>query len=103
MEQKITATNARIHFGEVMRRVTEEGEPVVVERASKPQVVIISVDAYEKMKAAQPQIGWQETLTQAIQVGARISARRGGKPLTLPEDVVSQGREERNAQFDDLC
>lgn len=102
MEHKVTATNARIHFGEVMRQVTEKGEPIIVERAGKPQVVIISVDAYEKMKAAQQQVSWQETLARAIQVGARIKARRGGQPLTPPEDVVSQVREERDAQLDDL-
>lgn len=101
--EKVTATNARIHFGEVMRQVTEEGEPVVVERAGQPQVVIISVAAYEKMKAVQQQMSWQETLAQAIQVGARIRARRGGQPLTPPEDVVNQMREERDAQLDDLC
>lgn len=100
--EKITATNARIHFGEVMRQVTEEGEPVVVERAGQPQVVIISVDAYEKMKAAQQQVRWQETLARAIQVGARIKARRDGQPLTPPEDIVSQVREERDAQLGDL-
>jgi prevent-host-death family protein len=102
MEQKITATNARIHFGEVMRQVTEEGRPVIVERAGRPQVVIMSVDAYEKIKAAQQQMGWQETLARAIEVGAQIKARRGDQPLTPPEDVVSQVREERNAQLDDL-
>ena len=102
MEQKITATNARIHFGEIMRQVTEEGEPVIVERSGKPQVVIMSVEAYEKIKAVQQQVGWQETLAQAIQVGARIKARRDGQPLTPPEDVVGQVREERDAQIDDL-
>lgn len=102
MEHKVTATDARIHFGELMRRATEGGEPVIVERAGRPQVVIMSVDAYEKMKAAQQQMDWQETLAQAIQVGARIKARRGGEPLTPPEDIVSQMREERDAQLDDL-
>jgi prevent-host-death family protein len=102
MEQKITATNARIHFGAVMRQVMEEGEPVIVERAGQPQVVIMSVDAYEKMKVAQQQVGWQETLAQAIHVGARIKARRDGQPLTPPEDVVGQIREERDAHLDDL-
>ena len=62
----------------------------------------IHLDAYEKMKAAQQQMDWQETLAQAIQVGARIKARRGGEPLTPPEDIVSQMREERDAQLDDL-
>jgi prevent-host-death family protein len=100
--ERITATNARIHLGELMRRVMEGREPVIVERSGRPQVVIISVDAYEKMKAAQRQMGWQEMLAQAIQVGARIKVRRGGKPLTPPENVVIQVRGEWDAQLDDL-
>lgn len=50
MERKMTATDTRIHFGEVMRRVVEQGEEIIVERAGLPQVVILSVDTYERMK-----------------------------------------------------
>lgn len=102
MERKVTATDARIHFGEVIRRVAEQGEKVIVERAGKPQVAIISIVTYEQMKKAQQQSGWREALAHAVQVGAKIRARRGDRPLTPPEEIIGQVREERNAQFDDL-
>jgi prevent-host-death family protein len=102
MERKMTATAARVHFGEVMRRVVEQGEQIIVERAGRPQVVILSVDAYERMKTAQRREDWHEVLARAVQVGARVRARREGRPLTPPDEIIRQMREERDAQFDSL-
>jgi len=103
MERMVTATDARIRFGEVMRRVVEQGEQIIVERAGRPQVVIISVDTYERMKTTQQRAGWQERLARAVHVGAAIRARRGGQSLTPPEEIIRQMREERSAQLDSLC
>ena len=102
MERKMTATDARIRFGEVMRRVVERGEQIIVERAGKPQVVILSMAAYEQMKMTQQREGWRDALARAIQVGAKIRARRGEQPLTPPEEIIRQVREERDAQLADL-
>ena len=44
----------------------------------------------------------REELERAIGVGARIAARRGGQPLTAPEEVIRQAREERDAQLTGL-
>ena len=41
MEQTMTATHARIHFGEVLRRVAKGGHRIIVERAGRPQAVIL--------------------------------------------------------------
>lgn len=45
----LSATQARIHFGEVIRRAYTEGEPVIVEKDGIPMVVILSVPAYEQL------------------------------------------------------
>ncbi len=103
MERRMTATEARIHFGEVMRRVVEQGEQVIVERDGRPQVVIVSVAEFERMKTGQQQEDWEEQLEQIIALGARIRARRGGQPLMpSPEEVIRQMREERGAQLTGL-
>jgi prevent-host-death family protein len=36
MKRTVSATQARIHFGELMRRVVESQEPIIVERGGKP-------------------------------------------------------------------
>ncbi len=99
MERVVSATEARIRFGELMRRVVESQEPVIVERGGEPHVVVIAVDEYERLKAARQEGNWRTALEQAIQVGARIRARRGGKPLPPPEEIIRQMREERNEQL----
>ncbi len=46
----MSATEARVHFGELMRRVVEGQEPVIVERGGKPKVVVLSVAEYERLR-----------------------------------------------------
>jgi len=52
MEQTMTATHARIHFGEVLRKVAKGGHRIIVERAGRPQAVMLSVSEYERLRAA---------------------------------------------------
>ena len=103
MERRITATEARIHFGEVMRRVVEQGEQVIVERDGRPQVVILSLAKFERMKEGPPQEDWEQQLEKILALGAQIKSRRGGQPpVPAPEELICQMREERGAQLTDL-
>jgi prevent-host-death family protein len=101
MERTLSATEARIRFGELMRRVTEEGDRVIVERAGKPHVVVLSVAEYEGLVASQRDgHTWRELVQQARE---RIRADLGDRELTPPpEEVIRQMREERSAHFTDL-
>lgn len=99
MEKVVTATEARIHFGEMMRRAVEKQETIIVERDGSPVVVILSIDRYEQWRAAQMA---QSTLDKLRQVQARIAAELGDRPLPPPEEIIRQMREERDAQLLDL-
>ena len=101
MKRVVSATEARIHLGELMRHVVEHGQAVIVERAGEPQVVILSVREYERLQTAQRRT-WQEALDQVVGVGERIQARRAGQPLTPPEEIVREAREGRDAGLTDL-
>jgi len=90
MMRMVTATEARIHLGELMRQVVANQEPVIVERRGRPHVVLLSMDEYERLKAAQARGTWRQDLERAIQAGARIATRRGARPLPLPEKAVDQ-------------
>ena len=94
MSRVVSATEARIHLGQLMREVVESEEPIIVERGGKPHVVLLSIAQYERLKAVQPTDTWREDLEQAIQVGARIKARRGGWALTAAEEMVRRARQE---------
>jgi PHD/YefM family antitoxin component YafN of YafNO toxin-antitoxin module len=39
MQRTMSATEARIHFGELMQHVVEQKEPVIVEHSGKPYVI----------------------------------------------------------------
>ena len=51
MEQTMTATHARIHFGEVLPKVAKGGHRIIVERAGWPQAVMLSVSECERLRA----------------------------------------------------
>lgn len=99
MLTRVGATEARIHFGALMRRAVEGGETILVERDGKPFVVLMSYDEYERLRAMGRRPSWEETLGQILRIGAEAWVREGG-PLLPPEEVIRQGREERDRQLD---
>lgn len=46
----MTATEARVHFGELMRR-TRAGETITITRRGKPVAVAMSYALYQELKA----------------------------------------------------
>ncbi len=61
----ISATEARVRFGDLLRRVVEEQTPVVVERGGKPRVVMLSIEEYDRLRAGQaPPEDWRSQLTR---------------------------------------
>lgn len=99
MNRVVSATQARIRFGELMRWVTETQQPVTVERDGEPWVVVLPVEAYRRLQEAGGRPAWEEVLGQVRDLRARIQARRGGRPLTPPEEVIRAVREERDAEL----
>lgn len=95
----ISATEARVHFGELMRSVVEDEQPVIVERAGKPQVVVLDVNEYQRMKATEQQESWKSTFKRLQEVGDAIRAELGGSSLPDPAEVIRQMREERSEQL----
>jgi prevent-host-death family protein len=97
MERTMSATDARIRFGELMRWVVESKQPVIVERGGRPHVVVISVDEYERLVAGRQEgTTWHDLVRQARdQIGAEL----GDRELPPPEEVIQQMREERDAQL----
>jgi prevent-host-death family protein len=97
MGRVVSATEARIRFGEVMREAVESGEPVIVEREGTPHVVVLSMGEYQRLlRVQQPHEDWRTLVNQAR---ARVQADLEGRELPPTEDVLRQIREERDAQL----
>jgi prevent-host-death family protein len=92
----ISATEARIRFGELMRRAVESDEPIVVERGGKSHVVVLSVDAYERLLAGQQTEDWKDLVRQARD---EIVTDLDGRELPPPEEILKQMREGRDEQL----
>ena len=99
MPDVFTATEAKVHFGELMRRVVERREPVYVERGGRPQVVVLAVADYERLLSCEEGSGW---LARARQARDRIQAELAGQDLPPVEKLVDESREERDEQLDCL-
>ena len=46
-ERTISATEARVHFGELLDSVTQKGEVVHVERAGVPLVAVVPINVWK--------------------------------------------------------
>jgi prevent-host-death family protein len=99
MKYTISATEARVHFGEVMRRATEERQPIYVEKSGKPQVVVLAVEEYELLTAQQHSPDWE---TQLDALHKQIKQELGDRRLPPAQEIIQQMREERDEQLRNL-
>ncbi len=98
----VSATEARVRFGELLRRVGEERETYIVERAGEKQVVVLSIDEYEALVSAARGAGRRDAVAAAYALGQRIRARRGEAAMASPEEVIRSDREARDRDLADL-
>ena len=91
-----TATEARIHFGELLRRVVETDEPIFVERGGTPQAVVISPALWARLSAGPDRR--TDALAALVALGDRL------REVELPDaaDIIHQDREDRDARLTDL-
>jgi prevent-host-death family protein len=94
MERTISATQARIHFGEIMKQA--KVGPVIVERDGKAEVVVISKKAYDQLIAAKEKPDWKKRLED---LHAQIRTELAGRTLPDPAEIIRKGREERDEQL----
>lgn len=92
----VSATEARIRFGELMRRAVESHEPIIVERGGKSHVVVLSMDEYERLLAGQQKDDWKNLVRQARD---EILTDLGGRELPPSEQILKQIREGRDEQL----
>lgn len=52
----VTALRARAGFGELLRRVEEEGHSLVIEKRGTPRAVLLSVRDYVRLAAPEPEV-----------------------------------------------
>ncbi len=96
MKRTVSATEARVHFGEMLRAVSEDGETYVVERGGKPQAIVISPDAYSELTGGRQHPDWMELLRRSQEVFRPLI--ESGKLNDL-EELIREEREKRDEQL----
>jgi prevent-host-death family protein len=99
MRRTVSATEARVHFGDLLQRLTRDEDVVIVERGGIPQAVVLSIGEYERLLARRDATGWRD---QARAARDLVRAELGTRPIPLPEDVVRELREDRDQELDGL-
>ena len=97
MPSVVSATEARVHFGELIRRVADRRETVFVERGGRPQVVLLALTEYDRLLSQGG--GWA---ARAQEARRKALAEIGDRTRPLPEDVIREAREERDEQLSSL-
>jgi len=94
MLKTISATKARINFGDVMKQA--KIGPVIIERGGKAEVVILSKKAYDQLVAANAKTNLQKRFDD---LHAKIRVELKGSKLPDLAEVIRQGREARDEQL----
>lgn len=99
MPSVVSATEARVHFGEILRRVGEKGETVLVEKGGRLQAVVMGAAEYERLLAGTKAGAWRE---KALRARELVRAEVAGGALPPAEEMIRTGREERDEHLDGL-
>jgi prevent-host-death family protein len=99
MNRRVSATQARVHFGEILRAVHEEGETIVVERGGRAMAVILPMTTYERLGGQAQARNWQARITALHSLWEGDLA---GRELPDAVAVLREGREKRDDQLDEL-
>lgn len=100
MTRTVSATEARVHFGKLLRGIAEEGATYVVERDGQEIAVVLPVDEYQRLTSRTTESHWRARLKESQEL-FRQTFR--GKDLPDPDELINLGREERDsAIFGDL-
>jgi prevent-host-death family protein len=52
----VTALDARVNFGKLLRRVEDEGQSLVIEKRGSPRAVLLSIRDYVRLAAPEPEV-----------------------------------------------
>lgn len=52
----VSALDARVNFGKLLRRVEDEGRSLVIEKRGRPRAVLLSIRDYVRLAVPEPEV-----------------------------------------------
>jgi len=98
MPRRVSATEARVHFGELMREVEETNQPVIVQRGGKDTVVVAPLSHRQKpeLEAPEGDLEWWPMVEKVRQL---VKRNLNGRELPDIAEMIRQMREERDEEI----
>jgi prevent-host-death family protein len=99
VERRISATEARVHFGELLNSVVHNLDIVYVERAGVPQVVVVPISEWKRHK--QKRDPWEGFMAEMEDHWALMETegKAGSAKDVDAAELIRAGREERDEQL----
>ena len=98
-ERTVSATEARVHFGELLDSVAKRNDVVFVERAGVRQVVVVSVEEWER-RCRQANDPWAGIAEEMEAHWAYMDEKYGDSFDDIDvAELIRAGREERDEQL----
>jgi prevent-host-death family protein len=102
MNQTVTATDAKARLGELMRRVMDTDDAVIIESRGQPQVVLISNTEFEELQSLKDRARRETALTQLRELAREVQARNRdlseGEAADLADELTREAIDSLAAQ-----
>ena len=86
----VSATEARVHFGELLQAVDQSGETVIVERGGRELAAVIPIEEYRRRSRLPLPAEWWDESRKAHQ---ELIQSLNGEPTPLIRDLIDAGRD----------
>lgn len=96
MRRSVSATEARVHLGELLRQVRDEHATILIERNGAAQAFLVSVEEYQHLRGGQRSEEWEALLDRTRDL---IRADLAGRRLPPADETIREMREERDANL----
>jgi len=85
----VSALRARAKFGELLRRVEDEGRSLVIEKRGSPRAVLLSIRDYVRLAVPEPEV---------LRIIGKESKRKGTHKLSPRQidQIIKAARESRS-------
>ncbi len=100
-KRTISATEARVHFGELLDSVAQNNDVVYVQRAGVPQAVVVPVDVWEQSQEEEdPWTAAARRMEAYWEYMKKAREARGDEYVEIDvEEIIRKGREDRDEQL----
>jgi prevent-host-death family protein len=86
--KRVTATQLRVHLGEVLDAIEHRREPYVIERGGREMAAVIPIDDFRRQRKAALSEDWWR---RQEQVARELEKNLNGRPYPDVDELIDHG------------